>query len=153
MVIVSSLRSRGRSHAVVNAIERCGKPDMVFHAVLRYPSVRETGLDHRILPGNCPSAWCCGQMTVVEIITKSKKKIWLHHFQIGVRFDRRYIIIGKLNDIGDRGTVLFVPRCVPLSHKRLPRFCRAMRWCRRRNAIPSILTNSIHHNPIMPTGQ
>ena len=41
MVIISSLRSRGRSHAVVNTIERCGKPDMVFHAVLRYPSVQE----------------------------------------------------------------------------------------------------------------
>ena len=48
MVIISSLRSRGRSHAVVNAIERCGKPDMVFHAVLRYPSVRNRMLDRNI---------------------------------------------------------------------------------------------------------
>ena len=42
VAIISSLRSRSRRNAVVNAIERCGKPDMVFHAVLRYPSVRET---------------------------------------------------------------------------------------------------------------
>jgi len=49
MVIISSLRSRGRSHAVGNAIERCGKPDMVFHAVLRYPSVRNRMWDRNIL--------------------------------------------------------------------------------------------------------
>ena len=40
--------SSGRSHAVVNAIERCGKPDMVFHTVLRYPSVRNRLLDRNI---------------------------------------------------------------------------------------------------------
>ena len=47
-VQISSLRRRGRSHAVVNAIERCGKPDVVFHAVLRYSSVRNRVLDRNI---------------------------------------------------------------------------------------------------------
>ena len=65
MVIISSLRSRGRSHAVVNAIERCGKPDMVFHAVLRYPSVRNRMLDRNIPVRKLSMAllwadWCLG---------------------------------------------------------------------------------------------
>ena len=48
MLIIPSLPSRSRSYAVVNAIERCGKPDMVFHAVLRYPSVRNHIWDRNI---------------------------------------------------------------------------------------------------------
>ena len=74
MAIRSSLRSRGRSYAVVNAIERCGKPDMVFHAVLRYPSVRNRILDRNLPVRKLSIGFAVVRLVLGKLLRKRRKK-------------------------------------------------------------------------------